>query len=403
MEQPTYMINAARDERPGNPDIPLNDIAGWPYLQNQCAALGMFNRTGSGKIIRITDFFVKDVSTPNSTTANATITVQKVSAWTIGNERAEKTAADGYVHKFDSNNADLPSQVKFYEDVQSVTLAGDGYIRRILQIPLCNTTRALSDLVFLGHADRDSAFNTSALYKSMNIGGDIQAMIVREGEGLAIKMVNDLVYLTMKYWLNIFIRDTATGACYGVNCAITPDGGRTPFLFVNDTGSGKTYQVYSIELAEIGDDIQNNIYTLEKIESLDTNTGELITPITHDSANPSLSGLIDCRMDCNVTLFGLTQGAVVARTLFAKDIQTNQGGAPYASGSMPLVIGARRANLFNLRNVNSEITLREGEGVGMFKRTISGIGKASITLRFTVEPAVATGSNTYSRGRVVNV
>ncbi len=404
MSKDTYTVSASRDERPGNPEMPITSMAGWPYLRGQCAALGIFNRYGSGKILTIVDFFVKDVSTPNAATAVSNFLVQKVSAWTIGNTNAEKTVADGYVHKFDTNNSDLPSQVKFYEDVESVTLAGGGYIRRIRQMPFFNATRALSDLVFMGHADKDSGFNTASIFRRFNVGGDVQPMIVREGEGICINMENSYVYLTMKYWLNIFIRDTSNGQCYGVNCAITPDGGRVPFLFVNESGSGKTYQVFNIEMAEIGDDAQINLYSIEKIETLDYNTGGSADVVYHDSANGSLTNKIECRRDCNVTTFGESQGVMMARPLMIRDWQTNMGGAPYLSGTMSLNLGSRNPNFLNLRNVNSEIRLREGEGVAMFKRTVSGIGKALITVRFTVENATEApaGGNTYSRSRLVN-
>ena len=400
MPKDTYTINAARDERPGTPEIPSNVITGWPYHQDQCAALALFNRTGSGKKVTITDFFVKDISTPNSTTANANLLIQRVSAWTIGGGE-EKTSANGYVHKFDSNNADLPSQVKFYEDVQSVTLS-DNILRRTMNLPRYNSTRALSEMCSMLHADKDSGLNHASLIRSFNVGGDIQPIVIREGEGICMTPLSGYIYLTIKYWINIFIRDTSTGECYGCNSAITPDGGRTSFLFVNESGSGKTYQVFNIELAEIGDDTPINLYSLEKIESLDNESGEHIEAVPHDSINPSLTGIIDCHRDCNVTIYGNKHGSIMSRPIFIRDFQTNQGGAPYLSGSMTLPFGARNPNFLNIRNQNSDIILREGEGVAMFKRTVSGIGKAAISIRFTVEDAVVSGSNTYSKSRVVN-
>lgn len=403
MAKDTYTISAARDERPGTPEMTLPAVTSGSINQFQCAALAIRNRYGSGKKVTITDFFVKDVSTPNSTTSNANFLVQTVSAWTIGNEYAEKTVVDGYVHKFDSGNADLPSQVKFYEDVQAVTASALPF-RRIRQMPMYNETRALSDLVYMGHADKDSGLNTASIFRRFNVGGDVTPIIVRAGEGLALTMENNYVYLTVKYWLNFFIRDLSSGECYGCNCAITPDGGRIPFLFINDTGSGHTYQVFNIELAEIGNDIQVNLFSLERIESLDESTGEDVTDIIpHDSANGSLSGLVDCRRDVSVTLFGDKFGAPVVKPILIRDWQTNQGGAPYLSGTMSLNFGARNPNFLNIRNQNSDIILNPGEGVAMFKRTVSEIGKTSIMIRFTVESAVAGGSNTYSRTRVVNV
>jgi hypothetical protein len=402
MAKDTFTINAARDERPGTVEIPYNAIAGWPYHQDQCAAMAVFNRTGSGKILTIVDFFVKDVSTPNSTTANANLIVQRISARTLGGAE-EKTAADGYVCKFDSNNADLPSQVKFYEDVQSVTLS-DNPLRWTMNFPLYNETRALAEMCSYLHGDKDSGLNNAELIRFLGVTGDVQPIIIREGEGICITPVNGLIYLTIKYWLNVFIRDASTGECYSCNFPMTPDGGRTSMIFVNDSGSGKVYQVFRVEIAEIGNDIPINLYSLEKIEGLDHESGDIILATPHDSLNGSLTNKIDCQRDCNVTIYGNKHGSLMSRPIFIRDWQTNQGGAPYASGTMNLSLGARNANFLNIRNQNSEIILREGEGVAMFKRTVSGIGKAAITLRFTVEDAVpAAGGNTYSRSRVVNV
>lgn len=404
MSKETYTINASRDERPGTPEQIYTAIVGvHPYLQYQCAQLALFNRYGSGKKITITDLFVKDMSTPNSTSNNARFLLQKVSAWVLGGAE-EKDEDSGHLMKMDSSNADLPAEVKVYEDVQSVTLA-EGPMRRIPNLPFQNVTRALGDLVFMGHADKDSPFNSAQLFRRFNVNGDVQPLIIREGEGLCITPENGYIYLTVKYWVNIFIRDVSSGECYVYNVAASPDGGRTSMLFVNGTGSGKTYQVFGVEMAETGDDLAVNIFSLEKIESLDVNTGRETLPIAHDSANGSLTGVVDCRMDCDVTIYGNKHGAIIIRPIYIRDIQTNTGGAPYLSGTMNLSLGARNPNFLNIRNCNSEIVLREGEGVAMFKRTSSQIGKASVAIRFTVENAVETpaGGNTYSRSRLVNV
>jgi hypothetical protein len=65
---------------------------------------------------------------------------------------------------------------------------------------------------------------------------------------------------------------------------------------------------------------------------------------------------------------------------------------------MPLVLGAMNQNLFNVRNTNSNIVLREGEGIGFFKRNLTARGRAGIFIRFTVRNA----EKGYSRSRVVN-
>jgi len=398
MAKQTYTVNSSADNYAGTMEQPLTIATAWPYHLNQYAPLALLNKAGSGKIVTIVDMFIKDVSTPNSTTANAKFQFDRVSAWVLGGAE-EKAVANYHVNKFDSNNSDLPTQVQFFEDVESVTQAATP-IRQIPNLPFYNPIRALSEMCSLLHADRASGLNMASMYCAFVNNTQVQPIIIREGEGFCMTPVSGYIYLTIKYYLNFFIRDLATGQCYGCNVALTPDGGRTSFLFVNGTGSGKSYQIYNIELGEIGSDEAVNLFSLEKIESI---TPGLCTPVTampHDSANASLSGLVDIATNCNVTIKGYSDGAIISRNILIRDWQTNQGGAPYKSGTMLLPLGARSPNFLGIRNANSDIKLREGEGVAVFKRTSSGIGKVAITLRFTVEDAtsgeVVAGATDYA-------
>jgi len=383
MAEQTYAIASLRDFRPGAQEIPFNNVAGHPYLQDQGAALAIFNRTGSGRIVKITDWFIKDMSTPNSIAASRFL-VQLVTGWTLGGAEWKYETT-----KWDSNNADLPSQVNCWEDVQAVT--GGITLRTVLNLPLYNETRALSEMCSLLHADKDSGLNNSSIFRAFNVTGGVQPIIVREGQGVCITPDGGLVQQTIKYALNFFFRDAATGQCYMCNCNITPDGERTAFLFTNEAGSGKTYEVYNVELAETGNDTFLGCFSLEKIESLDPDSGLISDLYSHDSANESLSGLVDYRRDCNVTIYGLSKGAIMARPILGRDYQTSQGGAPYLNGSMPLAFGARNANFGDLRKPSSAIVLREGEGAAIFKRHMNGIGKSSLFIRFTVENAATGG------------
>ncbi len=394
----TYTVNGTNDTCTGTMEQPLTVATAWPYHADQYAPMALMNKAGSGKIVTIVDLFIKDMSTPNSTTANSKFTFQKVSAWTVGGGE-EKTPANYHVHKFDRNNAYLPAQVQFFEDAQSVTLIG-APIRHIPNLPYYNPTRALAEMCSLLHAGKDSGLNMASMLYAKASNTQVQPITIREGEGFCMTPVNGYIYLTIRYYLNFFIRDISNGACYGCNLALSPDGGRTSFLFVNGSGSGKTYEIYNIELSEIGSDEGINVFSMEKIEAIIPNTGTQFLPMPHDSANSSLSGLVDVYCDCNVTIKGYSDGAIMSRDILIRDPQTNQGSAPYGSGTMSLPFGARNTNFLGIRNSNSDIKLREGEGVAVFKRTSSGIGKVAVTLRFTIEDTssgeVVAGATNYA-------
>jgi hypothetical protein len=114
-----------------------------------------------------------------------------------------------------------------------------------------------------------------------------------------------------------------------------------------------------------------------------------------DSANESLVGKVDYCREANVSLAGHKTGAIITRPILKRDWQTSNGGGNYAVPNFE----TRSQRLFDLPDPVSNIILNEGEGIAVFKRTLSSIGVASIYLRFCVDK-VSLG---YSKNRVVNV
>jgi len=392
MQEQTYAIASSRDFRAGTQEQPYTALTGHPYLEYQACALGIFNRIGSGRVVSIVDFFTRDLSKNNST-ARSLFSLVPVSAWVLGTDK--ESQAGGYLSEFNSDNSNLPSQVDLWEDVESVTAGGT--LRRISNLPFYLDTRALQYMCMFGYGAHSSPFNLANLFKSAD-DNNVRPITVREGEGLAVIPEGGLVQFTMKYQCGFWFRDTSNNQCYFGSLSITPEGGRVSALFTNASGSGKTYEVYNVEMAEVGTDNFLDQYSLEQIEYLNPNSGVLSDIYKHDSNNEDLTGKIDYRRDCSTTIAGMSQGAIIATPRMWRTNVLSQSAAPYLSGSMSLPIGAMNQNLFNVRNEKSIITLREGEGIGIFRRNMGSRGKAGIFIRFTVRNTKMG----YAKSRVVN-
>lgn len=386
----TYSISSLRDYRPGNTEMPVTAIVGHPYIQDQCAALALFNRTGSGRKVTISEILIKDMSAPNNAgTAFTDIDFMRITGY-VGGESAIVP------QKHDPNNDSLPAGVVALEDCDSVTTSGTTF-RAINIMPWWNETQsALNRPGALTPGNTKDGINTSTFfYQNFSRVTDIQGLILREGEGFCIMPRSNAVYYPVKYKAIVKFRKTSNSHCYSISNAVVMAGDRIPMVLFNTAGSGVVLEIYQVDLIDIGSQIYPNLFSVERIDSCDVAHSLLSDISLFDSNNESLVGKIDYRREANVSLAGHKTGAIITRPIIKRDWQTSNGGGNYTIPNFE----SRSQRLFDLPDPVSNIILREGEGIAVFKRTLSSIGAASIYIRFQVDK-ISLG---YSKNRIVNV
>lgn len=372
----SYSISSSRDWRPATVDIPSNVTTGHPYLADHTASLAIFNRADSNRIVRIKRIAIRDTGITTATGISL-FQLQRITAYVGGSDA-------GYT-KMNSNNADLPSQIVALEDAESVTVSSSSVIRRGLNVPQYNITRQLSPLCSAALGERRSGMSNANTYLNHN-NADVQNFVLREGEGFAITPVADAITYTMKFLVNVMY--TVAGETYMTTVNITTEP-RPNFVLFNNSGSGQVINVVSVEISENGTDEFPNIFTVEPIDYLDVDTAEPINDlIALDSTNESLTGLVDIKSFSRVHMAGYDAGAFMQKNILRRFAGTNSIAAPNVSlGALNL--SSRR--LDEDKNEISDIVLNPGEGIGMFKRNGSGLGKLGISIIFTVE-TIATPS-----------
>lgn len=381
----TYSISSSRDWRPAMVEQPFTAVAGHPYLQNHTASLALFNRADSNRIVRIKRIAVRDTGM-TTVSGISLFQVQRITAYVGGQDV-------GYT-KLDSNNANLPSQIVALEDLESVTVSSSSVIRRGLNVPEFNIIRALSPLCSAVLGERRTGMSNANTYINHN-NTAVQNFILREGEGIALTPVANAVSYTMKFLVNIMY--IVAGETYITTVNITTEP-RPNFVLFNNTGSGEVVEVVSIEIAENGTDEFPNLFTVEPIDYLDTDTAEPINDsIALDSTNESLTGLVDITAFARVHMKGYNSGAIMQRNILRRFAGTNSIAAPNVSLG---AINFSSRRLDEDKNEMSDIVLNPGEGIGLFKRNGSGIGKLGVAIIFTVEEIATSSGGEFGFGFV---
>jgi len=96
-------------------------------------------------------------------------------------------------------------------------------------------------------------------------------------------------------------------------------------------------------------------------------------------------------------MLGYNDGAFMQKNILRRFAGTNAISAPNVSLGA-LNFASRR--LDEDKNEMSDIVLRPGEGIGLFKRNGSGVGKLGIALTFTVETLSAPSGGEFGFGFV---
>lgn len=345
------------------------------------ATLALFNKTGSGKVVRVRQ--VKAEVLQGQTTVTAAPTnfgIQFITAHTPGDEIIPSI-------KVDSSNAALPSQVVMARRPPAITTSGS-VMETVPLIPLANVTRALAGL-----ASRAMHSNLNDNIWRWEHGSDVQKITLNEGEGIALDPAG--IHNAYPHWLEagVNVRVVATGACYRYKfpCYTSP---YPLYSLLNGAGSGVVLEVFRITLREIGTDEAPQV-TVERIDGIHEAAGYASTPKPFDSAN-SLDANIIGRGNVPVMLAGAKGGGITgAPHLFATH-GLRLGVGPGLAGFAPQMQGNFLTSQRHLgRNPHDEawdITLREGEGLALFQRTASGLTYFDLSFQFTAQDAVDPGA-----------
>jgi len=368
----SYSISSARDWRPAMVDMPATVVTGHPYIAEHTASLAIFNRATSNRRVRIKRINVRD-NGMTTVVGSSLFQLQRITAYTGGQDTE-------YI-KLNSVNANLPSQVVTLEDINNVTVSSNSVIRRGINMPEYNiaAARLLNPLTAAVLGERRTGMSNANTYLNHN-NTAVQNFVLRENEGFAITPVSNAVSYTMKFLVNVMFKIGSSTYMTAVNVTTEP---RPTYVLFNNTGSGVVVEVLSVEIAENGTDEFPNIITVEPIDYLDTSTAEPVSALVAlNSANESLTGLVDITSFARVHMAGYNDGAFMQKNILRRFAGTNSLAAPgVALGAFNFA--ARRWE--EDKNSISDIVLNPGEGIGMFKRTGSGIGKLGIALIITVE------------------
>jgi len=343
-------------------------------LRPHVATLALFNKTGSGKIVRVRQ--VKAEVIQGQTTATAAHTnfgIQRITAHTPIDEIISAIAVD-------SNNAALPSQVVMARRPAAITTTGS-VMETVPVIPLANVTRVLGGL-----CSRSMHSNYVDNVWRWEHGSDVQKIVLREGQGLALDPAG--IHNAYPHWLEagVNVRVVATGACYRYKfpCYTSP---YPLFSLLNGAGSGVVLEVFRITLREIGTDEAPQV-TVERIDGIDEISGYSTAPDAFDTAN-ALDANIIGRGNVRVMLAGSKGGGATGNPhLFAMN-GSRLGVGPALAGISPQMQGAFISSQPYLgrgpHNGAWDIVLNEGEGLALFQRTASGLGYFDLMMQFTVD------------------
>jgi hypothetical protein len=374
----TYFVNHDNVDGVTGSEIILTN-PNVPYIE-QGAHLAIMNNYGSDSVVYVKDIQINE-RIGLSTTALTNLNVQFISAHT-----GEVTITP---NKYDSNYANLPSQVVIYRNPNSVSTTG-AILRRDLSIGGLNAATALLGMFGTnGSGISNTSFNHS--YQCFDSGN--QPYTLREGQGLAI--MTSLIS-PMNYPLEVVINFHDGTNYYSVNEVINVQCATELFSMLNGSGSGVVLYVTRIQMRLIKQADIMRMFTIRTC--VNACCGDLITPLSADSSNTALDSLVNVRGNCIVTL--ASADAKIG-------VNKNAGGSmpvrriikPSFGKGVDLANGILQVLALQNRDFVGEIVLREGEGLCVIQdQSASSFGQYSINVIFTVldnGTAVAGGASSY--------
>lgn len=357
------------------------NLGGFNYdpLPEAMALLAIYNKRGSGKLIRIREIEITPLPACNSN-VSCRLILQRISAASGG--------INGNIINLDSNNASLTNVVfavntnitttdsSFWQMLMIPSLAGSwNYAGSATYAPFWK------EIAFGGlDKNQDSKFGCSQLYM-WKANSDLQKIVLRNGEGIAVH-TNSATNMNLEYSIAVWVRNVTTGACY-VAQTIAVSGEGALFSLMNN--SADVIEILRVELTEQGNSL-GPLYSLESIENLIPERGEAVTPTKMDSANTLDSNILCCK-NCYVQIEGFSAGALLSNPMKSWINGRGPGIAPNVNqGPIPI-----KNTMYN-EKAGSSWVLREGSGVAVINRGWANNSDYDIIIKFTQE-TVSTGSS----------
>lgn len=335
----------------------------------------------------------------------------------------------------DTADAALPAQVLIRNNPGASTVTD--VFRRIADAPAYSLTVANTQFSSRTYGG-SMVTHQKAHYADIWRGGesaDVESIILREGEGLAL--IQNAYGTQHSMQTAAVVTNTATGAtyiCRSTDLSTDRRLGEPTFAIFNGSGSGVILSVKLWVLPMDGDAVVLPQLRLCRIAGVALG-GDTVTPIRPDTSKsvPSalqvVSGSFQPRIygewqDDYYTTHGLTYGGTGALLAAWNKAQIDAGTFSRSTmttnfraiGEIPggMRVGTINDDLMFSAEPGSGIIIKPGDGLGLVSGTSTAtggtqaIGSSSTFINYDIEavilhyPPPAGGGNTYSKSRVVN-
>ena len=204
--------------------------------------------------------------------------------------------------KLDSNAANMPSQVVVLRMPDTIT--GVTAIRGFADVGTANPDGAGTTGIATRLQSRTLKRNQSRLLDTVSAGSDLESMILREGQGLALIQRGSGGGTMRQMRVSLYVRVVGTGRCYTYDinnvCNSFMSGGI--FSIMNGSGSGVVLAVSIVEMQTEGNNLTTSRVVLAPIEGIVTSTqigvtglseiSPVVSPIAFDTHFPVPTGVV---------------------------------------------------------------------------------------------------------------
>lgn len=347
-----------------------------PYIE-QVAIGAVMNNYGSDSIVRIKDVQINEL-VGRTTTALTNLSLYRITGLTGGDTITPI--------KYDSAVSNLPSQVSIVKYPNTVTTTGS-YLRKALSLTGLSPTTALRWHFGVRGSIQAGGMNLNHLYQSAD--SNVQAYVLREGEGFAIK-----TNLTspQNYPVELIVHISDGTNTYCISEILNIQSLTELFAILNGSGSGVVLSIARVEMRSIN---TSDIYRIFHFETCtELYDGTSVSPLPMDSSVSSPDTLLEFRKNCVVRQGNIDshQGRNARQggdIIPFRRIAWPVFGTGVALGSGALTVSpSQEKQLCPLPDsLNfSQIVLREGEGFCILQKSnFAGWGRFEILILMTIE------------------
>lgn len=372
MGNPTFMVQAQLTDPLWSVYRELVTVANalGPYTDHM-SNLAIWNKPGSGKVVRILRATCSGSAAGNGTTVAPDLRWQRCSVAALGREMLTPI-------KMRSDNDNLPSQVKVYGVPSSVTLTADTvFYQRVGVYPNLQAT------AFANLTDISRPLAQQYEWPSNT---NIQKITLREGEGLCLHTAG-VVFNTSSFEVTIRFRKASNGHTYQIRYTFRPDS-YPAIALMNEASSGVVLEVTRLAVQAMGTG-DPPWFSCEKIDALDESTGIAAVVGALDSTMPLPADIIVQRR-ARVKPVGTKDGAWIPFAEFAPRGPANPSAGPANVQGIASGLGGQETvhigvPLRRPRSPRYEVVVREGEGFAWMQRSSSSVGSFDIGFVFIVE------------------